>query len=524
MTLENSPDSEKTVNNEQDNIITCDKCYTQSSDKAYFLTNIQEDTTYCIECGVKCDNCDDVVLKDEAHYLARDQIYCQSCFDDNYTHCPNCEEIVETEEYLPPTRRNSYKLKSGGCTRCSFNCDSCSRVVDNDEAYSHENEQYCEDCYSENFTSCEECGDTVAQDNAIYVDDYGSFCDSCYEDKFDTCFECDSITSKDNITEFDGQIYCKTCYEEVAQVNLEVFKDQIENLNQFSYTKKDRLLNSLSKIVPITVKDLKVKHPQLANGLSDFIKFIGGKPITHDLIAAYRQSLGAEEFPVEYSTWKDLQRSVESLEENPVKTSQLVLKIIASKELLNTLKENTSLYDLFDNVNNVSNKSTHPYSKDQVGWARLELDPNKEFILIDEIQCDHQNAAFKLKQASEHSDLGKVRALLKNKYKLDDDQFNLMLDKYSSLMKNFPDIATVAITNFAKKNGYKKLFWHEYESGKKLKGNAPPKSLYEKIPKEQFFSPTNEKPFGLDGQFFSREASKKLIIIARKIELKLLIK
>ena len=29
---------------------------------------------------------------------------------------------------------------------------------------------------------------------------------------------------------------------------------------------------------------------------------------------------------------------------------------------------------------------------DQMGWARLELDPDKEYILVDEIQSDHSGA------------------------------------------------------------------------------------------------------------------------------------
>jgi hypothetical protein len=109
-----------------------------------------------------------------------------------------------------------------------------------------------------------------------------------------------------------------------------------------------------------------------------------------------------------------------------------------------------------------------------------------------------------------------------NKNVKDEDFGKETMDQFHNIIKDFPQIATQAIINFAKSNGFKKIFWHTYESGQKLKQNAPPKSLYNQVPKENFFVPSQEKPFDLSGDFFEREASivKKLEKLARRLLIK----
>lgn len=500
----------------------CEECHEEGNNPNDFLSD--DNHTFCKEHGGKCQNCGNIESSETMRY-ENSRWYCEDCFNEEFTMCPNCEETIPVEDFYAPTSRNRYIMKSGGCTNCCYKCQGCGRVVDKDTGYTYENEEYCEDCYSDRFTTCEGCSETIANDEARYVNGDGSYCDSCYTDKFVTCEDCgDEIEIKD-AQDIDGDSYCESCYDKKSNVLLEEYKPLIDNMSNFSFTKKDRLLDRLAKIVPISVRELKAKHSSLASGLADLIAFSGGKDITAELISKYRESQGVEEFPVEYSTWTQLQRSTETLpKEQQPKHPQLVLKILASSQMLSEFESNKALGDLFHNINDVSKRSTHPYSENQIGWARLELDPNKNFILVDEVQCDHQNAAHKIRTAS-YGELLKVRSALKNKYSLDDDKFNEMLDKYAGMMKNFADIATQAISAFAKKNGYAKLYWHTYESGKDLKQNSPPKSLYDKTPKDNFFAPTDERPFNLNGKFFSREATavKRLKIASRLIQIKQLL-
>lgn len=133
------------------------------------------------------------------------------------------------------------------------------------------------------------------------------------------------------------------------------------------------------------------------------------------------------------------------------------------------------------------------------------VNPNGEYILVDEIQSDHLNSAHTLK-TSMTSEAHKVAATIKANFNLNDEQFKNVLNEYYNLLKDFPQIANQAITKFAKENGFKKIFWHTYESGKELKNNEPPKSLYTKLPKEHFYNETENRPFNLPGKFFEREA------------------
>lgn len=560
-------------------------------------TNYAEDFHYdretneyfCPRCGDECAHCGNIckrtdMVKKDNHW------YCADCFITEFPKCPNCKERVEKDEILPPTSANRWSMKLGGCTECSVRCSSCNRVVDKDNVYTANNENYCEDCYSEYFTSCESCGDTLDRDNAIYVEDQGDYCSQCYNDKFFICPECEETFTKSDGEEIDGQEYCPKCFEKLKP-SLENTYGPLLGLKEFNYNKKSRLINKLEKLVPISIKDLKTKYPNIAQAIPELIAFSKGKEITENVLNDFKATLEDDVFPVDYTQWdSELQRSISTLKrDRPVEegTPQLVLNILASNKVLTKLKENPALYDLFDKINTLSNHSDHPYVLDQMGWARLELDPNKEFILVDEIQSDHSNATFKIKQQTsleikadkvkedlkkefnkEGADLEKFmsnlrfdeiensekikeglkskynlddRALkiilmgldrrnddskvvsgLKAKYKLDTAGINNLLDQLNAITKDFPDIANQAITQFAKTNGYKKIYWHTYESGMKLKNNTPPRSLYEKVPKEHFFEPTDDKPFGLEGNFLARQASKKVISLARKFAAKYL--
>ncbi len=494
-------------------------------------TAFKDEDTGTFRCSIHakpCEDCEEVHSIEEMEVYKpkgyRDSYwYCRDCFNERYITCPNCDEVVEKDEYLSPTRKNTYSMKQGGCKECSVSCYSCDKIVDKDYSYSHDNEEYCEDCYGEYFSSCEDCNETYSRDDLIYVEDVGDFCNHCYKEKYTKCEECDTTVEKDSSFEMDGDYYCQECYEKLGPTEYSQYTEQFSG---FSYTKKDRYLNLLYKLLPISVKDLKSKHPSVANGLGDLISFSKGKPITPELVKEFRDSLAPEEFPVQYTVWDGVQRSIDTLpnENKPTEAAQLVINIQASPELLGRLKANPALYDLFDKVNTLSKKSTHPYVKDQIGWIRVEIDPNGEYLLVDEIQSDHSNAGYRLKTGGGDHEVRQIRGALKSKYQLDDEGLNKLLAEYGNLVKEFPNIASQAIVRFARSNNIKRIFWHTFESGKKLKENEPPKSLYDKTPKENFFLPSQNKPFGLEGDFFEKEAkrSQALNKLARKLYLKYL--
>lgn len=481
---------------------------------------------YCGAHSRECDNCSQQALSfkmtpfKEDSYYSNTEYYCENCYPEVFRECPNCKETVHKSQLLPPTRRNTYSMKKGGCKQCADTCYSCDRIIDKEDGnYIYQGDSYCEDCYSENFSYCEECNESYPRDDTRYVENVGDICDHCYNNKFTECSECEKVIEKDDAYDLGDDVFCEECYSEKGP---EEWAEYTHQFKGFSYTKKDRYLNILSKMLPITVKDLKSKQPSLANGLSDLISFSKGKPITQEMVQAFRASQKPEEFPVKYTVWDGVQRSIDTLEQSPTDKPQLAINVLASTEMLNKLKSNPALYDLFDSINTISKKSTHPYVKDQIGWIRVEIDPNNEYLLVDEIQSDHSNAGYRLKHTQNDHEINKVRSALKHKYRLSDEDLNKLLEEYVSVLKDFPNIANQAVVKFANQNGIKRIFWHTYDSGMKLKDNSPPKSLYDKTPKENFFMPSPNKPFGLEGEFFEKEAQRAdgLYKLARKLYVK----
>jgi hypothetical protein len=473
---------------------------------------------YCVAHEKECENCS------THHYIGemieKDRYwYDRDCYAELFAKCPNCKEVVLTEDIYPPTRNNRWQMKNGGCKECSFICNGCQRVADKDYATFQGGDNYCEDCYHELFTNCEECGDTITREEGHYVDDVGEFCQTCYKDKFVKCQGCNTIIERSSANEIVDDYYCDECYQKPGP---EAYIGMTETLTNFTYTKKDRYLNLLDKLLPISSKNLKSKHPTIAAGLQDLISFARGGMLTAETVQSYRATLSPEDFPVAYTVWDGAQRSIDEmpneLRQQMEDKPQLVINILASSQMLATLKNNPAMYSLFDQINSLSRESGHPYIKDQIGWARIEIASDKSYMLVDEIQSDHSNAANRLRN-DDSLEITKIRKTLRTKYNLDQESFNKLLNEYGSLMKDFPNIATQAVNRFAKNNAIKKIFWHTYESGKKLKDNEPPRSLYEKVPKENFFLPSQEKPFGLNGEFLEKEARQinRMYKLARRM-------
>jgi hypothetical protein len=544
--------------------VLCDDCWSQNYTRCFNCNKeISYDNAYEVEnrgylCETcynehytRCSECGNTINNNYAKYVEDVGYVCKRCFHNNFTRCQECGDIIHIAD--------AYEVEDIGtiCDSCFHNnftaCNSCGHIIHIDDARWVENENveyFCEDCYNEKYTTCYKCDKTIEKDTA-YEDEDGNYvcdecaiiecpichkrvkvidstkvddksvCNDCLAEYYVRCTICDKPIEKGTevIDSESGAVFCETCFK-YEQEKIGIYKLFIRNektFDGFTYTKKDRLLSQLIKYLPISVKDLKSKHPDLANGLQDLISFAKGKTLTKNIVSDYRNMMEPEFFQVSYSRWNNpVQRSRQN-----INYPQMVMHIIASPEMLSKLQTNTFIFDLFTKINEISKMSGHPMVKNQIGWARLEPDLDGYYILVDEIQSDHANAIHKLK-TERNADMQRIKDGLQKKYDLNDQDFNKMLDEYSKLLKDFPNIANQAILGFAKRNGFKKIYWHTYEGSKKLKYHDPPKSLYDKVPKENFFLPSTEKPFGLDAKFMEREARRtdKITKVARKLYLK----
>jgi len=469
----------------------------------------QNNNPHCIKHVADCESCWKRLPKvDMREGTFINMYYCKACYDELFTICPNpnCKRSTMYSTLISPTNRDrGGNMQHGGCVECAAKCKNCDKILQIDDETTHLGPEgrhhYCENCFYEKYAVCSDCSKTIKSDDATYIEGEGDFCYDCFDEKYYLCNHCNGEVEKPDAIEFDDEYYHSDCVpEDALKITRIEAEFNPEALTGFSYTKKDRLLMSLMKMLPISVKELKQSNPSLAAGLGDLINFAKGKDLTLELVEEFRASLQPEEFPVEYSTWLGSQRSVVK------NTPQLVLKILASSEILSKLNESKILISLFNAINELSLQLGHPYSPSQIGWARIEISPDKEYMLVDEIQTDHMNSIFKMKKRDFKTEEARIK--VRNDNNLTDEQLDTYLPKLQSILKDFPNIASNAVQKFAKANGIKKIFWHTYESGVNLKGNEPPPSFYTSVPKENLYLPSSERPFGLEGEFFEKEAKK----------------
>lgn len=500
------------------NVITISRMFFTKEDEMSHLRGNEdlkpEKAIGCIRCSDECCNCDNIRFKKDLKSTKSGKA-CSECS----TTCGNCDEDILNEDIVISNRGGRSRVI--GCNNCLSQCDSCSRYYDREEMQNVSGIGiFCEDCYNDKFISCDDCNSTENKESSYFVDSGGYYvCDSCFNRNYSSCYSCNEIFHDSDLHIFEGDSYCSSCVPEDEEMKT----GSIESFNEFSYTPKDKFLQILNKLVPITVRELEDKHPRLANGLPDLIQLAGGRRskgiINAELINSYRNNLNPESFPVRFTTWdSSLQRSRKV--GNPKENPQIVMVIIANEQFLNKMTPVQKKF--FELVNIQSNKDTHPIVQDGIGWARLEPNQEEKYILVDEIQSDHSGKAYKFLNHNSDYFFTQTRNLLKSQFKISNEDLVSEIKNYAKLFEEFPSIAIQAISNYAKSNDYKKIYWHTYESGKKLKGNFPPVELYSKVPKEHSFIKSTEKPFDLEGLFFEREAKKQYLLfkVATKMALK----
>lgn len=97
-------------------------------------------------------------------------------------------------------------------------CPICGNVIDTelDDFVEYKNEFYCQDCFDENFTTCEECGKTVPIESSIWLDNYYiNVCDDCLDSNFTQCYNCNEYNRNDEVYQgANGEMYCEECWND----------------------------------------------------------------------------------------------------------------------------------------------------------------------------------------------------------------------------------------------------------------------------------------------------------------------
>jgi hypothetical protein len=374
--------------------------------------------------------------------------------------------------------------------------------------------------------------------------------------------------------------YLVSSYNEEQEKEIEKQKSLVKVPGTIYYHRAAKDYHVLCHIIDkqdtksITIAQLKRLQPRLAQSLltrPEFKNKFGSstKPFTSAEVRDFEETLERGSHQIVRDEWpSDLQRSVKG-----IPGAQTALAIVASPQMIGEMKRK-HCYELFEDHQYTS----HPHAggKDQLGWLRVEVDTHKKILLVDEAQSDYEEVTSKfitkkpkvrdyqelfddydtymrlrkladdyckekyeirLKDLSTNREQDKVMKLFVDQVNQEEqekyetirkqrDKENEELGPKSpenkakalnSIMQQFPHIAVETAVQFAKSNGLKTIYWHEHKSGNSIKGSDAPEVMYKDIPEQNHFKLVHdEHPFGLDGDFYKREAFRKLVALARK--------
>lgn len=143
-------------------------------------TNGSDDSQLFAYPSGECYHCGNNENDYELHYLeSRDVHICESCLDDMYYYCDNCERYID--------HGNIEAIDVGGddeyyCCECiqeiAITCEHCDRNVDpNHIETTKDDYNLCIHCYSDHTNTCDECGEVYYHDGTVQ----NGICGACSE-------------------------------------------------------------------------------------------------------------------------------------------------------------------------------------------------------------------------------------------------------------------------------------------------------------------------------------------------------
>jgi len=106
-------------------------------------------------------------------------------------------------KFHPNGRHDGHHTDGTDESRPNCRCCNCEAAIDEDDAQSHDGDAYCEDCYSDRFTYCDETGEDEPSDDVTYDDVH----DRSILGRNSARLRDGRITHEDNATELDRDLY-----------------------------------------------------------------------------------------------------------------------------------------------------------------------------------------------------------------------------------------------------------------------------------------------------------------------------
>ena len=71
-------------------------------------------------------------------------------------------------------------------------CSCCGEKIENDDCYELDGQLLCENCWSEQTTTCVRCGERIWREDNVSSNDR-PICQECYDEYYARCSDCGTI-------------------------------------------------------------------------------------------------------------------------------------------------------------------------------------------------------------------------------------------------------------------------------------------------------------------------------------------
>ncbi len=273
---------------------------------------------------------------------------------------------------------------------------------------------------------------------------------------------------------------------------------------QFSYAADDYFIGLLERFLPEQGMPIKtLKNGPFARLLSrprakELLALCGDGHLTAERLT-YVYATNPQHYRISFDQWGDKKKDRWNYYQTSRGGFNLVLQLnydTGHNSVYHSLRKQMG-YDPFQ-------YSCHPINTQgeyTLAWARIDLSEDWEEALIEEIQSDWYF------EICERAKWWKKR---KKEKKAQDSAYEKAVQDYIQNFampraKLWPETVLAASLDFLwKELGTKRVFYHTYETGCKLKQCNPPRSLYTRVPKRFCFKETKEMP-----SFLKRRIAKK---------------
>lgn len=137
-------------------------------------------------------------------------------------------------------------------------CDCCGCLIEDDSYIEFDDKILCEDCQSNELSTCDDCGELIWRDDAIWLDNYEKvICQSCYDYDYVHCNNCGEVIHCDdsyhtahdeNICEYCANTYyytCSQCGDLVHQDNVYYDEDEEQDYCESCWNnRKDKAIHN----------------------------------------------------------------------------------------------------------------------------------------------------------------------------------------------------------------------------------------------------------------------------------------